>query len=296
MDETGQGIVSERDPRLSAFRPDLADARLKGRVTADRFASPSPAQCVTAVADLRRAPRPDSPVDTQVLYGEMVDVFEAEEGWCWVQAHEDKYVGYVADTALTSRIVPPTHIITAPRTFLYPGPDMKLPAEAALSMGARIAISGEAETRGTSYLTLARGGAVIAAHAAPVSQHFSDPVAIAERLLETPYLWGGRSGHGIDCSGLVQMAYAQVGISLQRDTGMQRHTAGRALADGADLQRGDLVFWQGHVAMMADPQTIIHASGHAMAVVREGFDEAVARIGLMYGAPNGYRRIDQQGA
>ena len=288
--------MSELDPRLNAFRPDLADARLKNVVIAPRYADPSAALCVTAVADLRRSPRPDSAVDTQILYGETVDVFETVEGWCWVQAHGDRYVGYVADTALTSRLISPTHIVTAPRTFLYPGPDMKLPAEAALSMGSRIAVSGQAETRGTQYLTLANGGAVIASHAAPFGQYASDPVTVAERLLETPYLWGGRSGHGIDCSGLVQMAYAQCGTALQRDTGMQRHNAGRAPDEGAELQRGDLVFWRGHVAMMADEKTIIHASGHAMAVVREGFDEAVARIGHLYGAPTGFRRVLQAAA
>ena len=286
--------MSELDPRLNAFRPDLADARLKGKAPAARFASASPAQAAVAVADLRRAPRPDSPVDTQVLYGETVDVFEEAEGWCWVQAHADGYVGYMADTALTARILNPTHIITAPRTFLYPGPDMKLPAEAALSIGSRISIAGQTETRGTRYLTLANGGAVVAAHAEPLDQYFSDPVAITERLIETPYLWGGRSGHGIDCSGLVQMAYALCGVPLQRDTGMQADTAGTALADGADLKRGDLVFWKGHVAMMTDAQTIIHASGHAMAVVKEGFAAAVARIGHLYGKPTGYRRIQRR--
>ena len=283
--------MSELDPRLNAFRPDLADARLRDRVAAPSYAEPARAQCVIAVADLRRAPRPDSPVDTQILYGETVDVFESSEGWCWAQAQDDFYVGYIADTALTSRVTAPTHIITAPRTFLYPGPDMKLPADAALSIGSRIAVAGQAETRGTQYLILANGGAVIAAHAAPLGHNFTDPVAVAERLIETPYLWGGRSGHGIDCSGLVQMAYASCGVALQRDTGMQRHTAGRALEAGADLRRGDLVFWQGHVAMMADPRTIIHASGHTMAVVREGFDEAVARIGHLYGAPTRFRRV-----
>ena len=283
--------MSELDPRLNAFRPDLADARLQGSIAARRWAEPSPAQCVTAVADLRRAPRPDSPVDTQLLYGETVDVFDSAEGWCWVQAHGDSYVGYIADTALSARIALPTHVITAPRTFLYPGPDMKLPAEAALSIGSRIAISGQSETRGTHYLTLVNGGAVVAAHAAPLGQHFNDPAAVAGRLIETPYLWGGRSGHGIDCSGLVQMAYARCGIALQRDTGMQKQTAGRALANAGDLRRGDLVFWTGHVAMMADAETLVHASGHAMAVVRESFAGAVARIGHLYGEPTGYRRL-----
>jgi cell wall-associated NlpC family hydrolase len=283
--------VTELDPRLNAFRPDLADARLRERIAAPRYAEPSKAQSVAAVADLRRAPRPDSPVDTQVLYGEIVNLFDTVEGWCWVQAEDDSYVGYMADTALTSRTLHPTHIITAPRTFLYPGPDMKLPAEAALSIGSRIAVTGEAETRGTRYLTLANGGAVIAAHAAPLGHHAADPVSVAERLLETPYLWGGRSGHGIDCSGLVQMAYAMCGVPLQRDTAMQKYTAGRPLADASQLRRGDLVFWSGHVAMMADEKTIIHASGHAMTVVREGFEEAVARIGHLYGQPTGFRRV-----
>jgi cell wall-associated NlpC family hydrolase len=283
--------MSELDPRLNAFRSDLADARLRDRISAPRWADPSTAQCAVAVADLRRAPRPDSPVDTQILYGEMVDVFEAEEGWCWAQAQDDSYVGYVADTALTARILTPTHIIAASRTFLYPGPDMKLPAEAALSIGSRICVTGQTETRGSQYLTLASGGAVIAAHAAPLGQHFADPVSVAERLIETPYLWGGRSGHGIDCSGLAQIAYAMCGVKLQRDTAMQKDTAGRALAGASDLRRGDLVFWSGHVAMMSDPQTIIHASGHAMAVVREEYGEAVARIGHLYGQPSGFRRV-----
>lgn len=287
----GQGAVSELDPRLNAFRADLADIRLRGRIAAPSYASPAPAQVTVAVADLRRAPRPDSSVDTQVLYGETVDVFETADGWCWAQAHSDGYVGYMADAALTSRILNATHIITAPRTFLYPGPDMKLPAESALSIGSRISVAGQAETRGTNYLTLANGGAVIAGHAAPLGQHITDPVSVAERLLETPYLWGGRSGHGIDCSGLVQMANALCGIQLRRDTGMQKETAGTLLTDADGLKRGDLVFWKGHVAIMADERTIIHASGHAMAVVKEGLAEAVKRIGHMYGQPVGYRRI-----
>ena len=279
------------NPRLNAFRADLADARLRGRVDASAYTEPRQAQVTVSVADIRREPRPDSGVDTQALYGETVDVFEEAEGWCWVQAHADGYVGYMADAALTARCTEPTHIITAPRTFLYPGPDMKLPAEMALSIGARISVAGEAETRGTRYLTLANGGAIIASHAASIGFLFSDPVAIAERLLETPYLWGGRSGFGIDCSGLAQTVYALCGISLQRDTGMQKNTAGKALAEGSPLQRGDLVFWSGHVALMADEKTIIHASGHAMAVVKEDFAEAVARIGHMYGAPTGFRRV-----
>ncbi len=282
--------MNDLNASLNAYRPDLADARLQGRVSAVRFVEPVSRQVVVAVADLRRAPRPDSPVDTQVLYGEIVDMFEEVEGWCWVQVRGDKYVGYVADTALTARINAPTHIITAPRTFLYPGPDMKLPVEAALSMGSMMSISGEAETRGTRYLQLANGGAIIAQHTMPLTGTLRDPVHIAERLLNTPYLWGGRSGHGIDCSGLVQLSHAFCGISLQRDTSMQMNSAGIEI-DEERLRRGDLVFWKGHVAMMQDEKTIIHASGHAMAVVSEDYAEAVKRIGHLYGLPTGFRRV-----
>lgn len=286
--------MSGLDPRLNAFRPDLADMRLKGSVDAARFAAPVKRQTVVAVADLRREPRPDSALDTQILFGETVDEFDCEEGWCWVQAHCDGYVGYVADTALSARISAPTHIVTAPRTFLYPGPDMKLPVDAALSMGSLLEIGGSAETRASRFALLAGGRAVIERHVAPLNALQTDPVTVAESFLHTPYLWGGRSGHGIDCSGLTQLAHAMCGISLRRDTSMQEKSAGREINPGKAgeaLQRGDLVFWKGHVAMMRDSETIIHANGHAMAVVIETLADATNRIAPLYGLPTGYRRI-----
>jgi cell wall-associated NlpC family hydrolase len=286
--------MTKLDPRLHAYRPDLADIRLQGSVEAGRFVQGEPMQVTAPVADMRREPRPDSGVDTQLLFGETVDVFEEREGWCWAQAHADGYAGYVAYTALSPRIAAATHIVTAPRTFLYPGPDLKMPVEAALSIGSRLESVGGAETRGTHYLLLANGGAVIARHAAEFAPPAGDPVSIAERFLETPYLWGGRSGHGIDCSGLIQLAYGMCGIQLQRDTPMQQRSAGREIfpgQGGEQLRRGDLVFWKGHVAMMRDTSAIVHASGHAMAVVIEAYTEAVARIGYLYGAPLCFRRI-----
>lgn len=282
------------DPRLNAARPDLADIRLRGRVEAGSFVAGEPMQIVAPVADMRREPRPDSGVDTQLLFGETVDVFEEHEGWCWAQAHADGYTGYVAFTALTKHIAGATHMVTAPRTFLYPGPDMKLPVEAALSIGSRLDVVGGAETRGSHYLLLANGGGVIAGHAAEIATQAHDPVVIAERLLNTPYQWGGRSGHGIDCSGLIQLAYSMCGIQLQRDTSMQQNSAGHEIfpgQGGEHLRRGDLVFWKGHVAMMRDANSIIHASGHAMAVVIEDYAEAVRRIGYLYGEPVAFRRI-----
>ena len=281
------------DCRTNAYRPDLADERLRGLVNADAFVRGVANQVCAAVADIRRSPSPDAPVDTQALFGETVQVFEDHEGWCWVQLDSDSYVGYMAHNALTSKIEAITHIVAAPRTFLYPGPDMKFPATAALSMGSRLRVAGQAETRGTRYHLLSSGEAVIAAHAQPIEDRIADPVSVAARLIETPYLWGGRTAFGIDCSGLVQLSHAMCGNPLPRDSDMLCANAGALIGEGADhpqLERGDLVFWKGHVAMMENGTIMLHASGHTMSVVREPFDEAVARIGHLYGLPLAYRR------
>lgn len=281
------------DRRLHAYRSDLADARLRGLVDAPRFSEGVVNQVCVPVADIRRTPSPDAAVDTQAMYGERLRVLEDHEGWCWVQLQTDGYVGYVAHNALTSRIKEPTHVVSVPRTFLYPGPDMKFPVTGSLSMGSQLTVTGEAETRGTRYCVLSSGEAVIAAHVMAVEKPLSDPVAVAARLIDTPYLWGGRTAFGIDCSGLVQLAHAMCGNQLPRDSDMQRADVGELIGEGADhqpLQRGDLVFWKGHVAMMEDDQLMLHASGHTMAVVREQLAEAVTRIGHLYGLPLAYRR------
>jgi cell wall-associated NlpC family hydrolase len=282
------------DKRVNAYRPDLADLRLSELVSATKFVSGHLMQISDPVADIRSEPRPDAAIDSQGLFGEKVMVFEDVEGWCWVQLQTDGYVGYMAHNALTSRLSNPTHFASAPRTFLYPGPDMKYPVTAALSMGTGLTIVGEEETRGTRYLRLASGESIIAAHTIAAAARPSDPLTVAERLLETPYLWGGRSGFGIDCSGLVQLSHALCGRALPRDSDMLRASAGTLIGQGADhppLQRGDLVFWKGHVAMMEDETNMLHASGHTMCVVREGFEGAVERIAPMYGLPLAYRRF-----
>jgi cell wall-associated NlpC family hydrolase len=200
----------------------------------------------------------------------------------------------MAHNALTSRLTNATHIVGAPRTFLYPGPDMKYPVSAALSMGTGLSVTSETETRGTKYFGLSSGEHIIASHTIAAGNRPNDPVAVASRLLETPYLWGGRSGFGIDCSGLVQLSHALCGRALPRDSDMLREGAGSLIGQGTDhppLIRGDLVFWKGHVAMMENETTMIHASGHTMSVVREGFADAVQRIEPMYGLPLAYRRI-----
>jgi cell wall-associated NlpC family hydrolase len=282
------------DKRLNAYRPDLADERLRGHVDTTCFVVGKPMQIIDPVIDIRREPRPDAPVESQALYGETVLLFEDIEGFGWAQLQTDAYVGYIPVSALTHARTLPTHTVSAPRTFLYPGADMKFPATKSLSMGSLLTVISEAETRGTRYLKLTGGQFIIAGHTRPVSDHAADPVSVALRFLETPYLWGGRSAFGIDCSALIQLSHALCGNALPRDSDMLSQSAGRQIGEGAThepLQRGDLVFWKGHVAFMEDPCTLLHASGHSMAVVREPYLPALERIKAMYGLPTGYRRM-----
>ncbi|MGF7008880.1 NlpC/P60 family protein [Aminobacter sp. BE322] len=285
--------MTARDNRLHAFRPDLADARLEGEVAAERFVAGRPARIGAAVADVRKAPRPDAGLNTQLLYGDDVLVFDEAEGFAWLQAERDGYVGYVAAADLAPRAADPTHVVTAPRSFVYPGPDMKLPRVRALSIGSRVTVAGEAETRGTRYGLLPSGEAIVLQHLAPIGTVAGDFVSVAERLIDTPYLWGGSSAFGIDCSGLVQLSMHMAGRDVLRDSDMQAGTLGAPLGPGPDhaaLRRGDLVFWKGHVAIMTDATNMIHANGHTMTVAREGLREAIARIGYLYGGPTGFRR------
>lgn len=285
--------MTARDARLHAFRTDLADIRLKGEVAAERFVSGRPARIAAAVADVRRAPRADSGIDTQFLSGDDVLVFDEREGWAWVQGERDGYVGYVAAAELRGREAAPTHIVSVPRTFIYPGPDLKFPRSGQLSMGSTVTVTGTAETRGTHYAVLASGETVIAGHLRPVDGRAPDYVSVAEMFLGTPYLWGGVSGFGIDCSGLVQLSMRMAGRDVLRDTDMQVSALGELLdikPDYSGLKRGDLVFWKGHVAIMTDAEMMIHANGHTMTVAREGLKEAVARIGYLYGGPTAFRR------
>jgi cell wall-associated NlpC family hydrolase len=281
------------DKRLHAFRPDLADARLKGQITADRFVAGRQARIVAPVADMLDEPRPDAGLNTQLLRGDDVTVFEEAEGWAWVQAGRDGYVGYVSGGFLGPRAGEPTHIVSAPRSFLYPGPDLRFPRLGELSLGSLVTVKDFAETRGTRYALLSTGEAMISGHLRPAGEFSEDYVAVAETLLMTPYLWGGSSALGIDCSGLVQLAMRMAGRNVLRDTDMQAATIGEPIVSGegySGLRRGDLVFWKGHVAIMTDERTMIHANGHTMLVSREGLTEAIDRIGYLYGGPTGFRR------
>ncbi|MCJ2080605.1 C40 family peptidase [Methylobacterium sp. J-090] len=282
------------DPRLTPARPDLADSRLRGRIEAAHYVAGEARRIVVPSAPLRRSPRFDAAVDTEAVMGDAVTLYEAEEGFAWVRLGHDGYVGYLAEAALGPVDPTPTHRVTALRTFLYPGPDLKLPATGYLTLGARMAVVGQAG----HYWRLATGDHVFAGHCAALGQTESDFAGTAERLVGTPYLWGGRTSLGLDCSGLVQLCLAVAGIAAPRDADQQERGLGHALPPGLDgLRRGDLVFWRGHVGLMLDATRLIHANGFHMAVAVEPLSEAVARIlENSYGPVTSIRRLTPSAA
>ncbi len=281
------------DPRLHAFRPDLADEGLRGRVESETFVAAVDRPVVQGSAALRASPSPEAPICTEVLFGETFRVFEDREGWSWGQLATDGYVGYVPSAALGDSVGIPTHRVTALGTFLYPEPDLKLPPRAALSLGSRLSLGDEVEVRGQTYRLVDGGGAVVAAHVAAVdAPPDADHVVVAERFLNVPYLWGGRTCRGVDCSSLVQLSLMAAGIEAPRDSDLQERAIGHPVDHaGAAAHPGDFVFWPGHVGIMIDGEYMIHASGHHMAVVIEPLAEATDRIGQSAGPPTSRRRL-----
>lgn len=262
------------DPRLNAWRPDLADARLKSLVESDRFAEGHVMQVSEPLVGLRREPRAGSRQVSQALMGERVRVFVVEEGWAWGQLEADGYVGYLAAHALSSDIIEPTHRIAVPSTWAYPEPDLKSQPAIQVTMNAAVAITGGEG----KFSRLADGRFVFTAHLKPLGEIEADFTAVAEMFLHVPYYWGGKSVRGLDCSGLVQLAMQASGATCGRDSDMQEKDLGFVVNDLDGLRRGDLVFWNGHVGIMRDAATLLHANGHHMLTVAEPLREAIARI------------------
>lgn len=278
------------DKRLTPARPDLAAAYLKDKVEAGRYVHGVRMQVASPFADLKSAPSPDASLDTQALGGEIVTVYEREEGWAWVQLERDSYVGYLSEAALAEPIAT-THRVTTRATFVYPAANMKTPIMETLPFGAEVTV---VETSG-DFAKLARGGFVFSRHLAPVGSYAIDFVAVAESMIGSPYLWGGKTPAGVDCSGLVQASLTTCGIAAPRDTDMQARALGEALditEELVHLQRGDLIFWKGHVGVMRDARTLLHANGHHMLVASEPLAQARERIARnSFGAITTIRRL-----
>jgi cell wall-associated NlpC family hydrolase len=265
------------DPRLTPARPDLAAKYLEGKIEAARFVAGEAFEISDAIAPLRSEPCSDAMLLTQALKGERVTIYDRNgEGWAWGQLNSDGYVGWLPDRALAKPGAAPTHKITSLRTFAFPGPSIKLPPVEALPMGATVTVAREdgafAVTRDGWYLPLP--------HLGSLDHYEQDFVSVAERFAGTPYLWGGKSSLGIDCSGLVQVALNAAGTGCPRDSDMQQDGLGRALdtAESNRLARGDLIFWNGHAAIVRDADTIVHCNAHHMATAIENTRGAIARI------------------
>ncbi|MGY4256446.1 cell wall-associated NlpC family hydrolase [Bradyrhizobium sp. USDA 4516] len=265
------------DPRLTPARDDLAAKYLEGKVQALRFVEGEVLEVGDAIAPLRQAPASDAEQMTQALRGERVTVYDRNgEGWAWGQLADDGYVGWIPEAALAKPGAAPTHKVTALRTLAFPGPSIKLPPVEALAMGTKLAIVRE----DGAFAVTREGWHLPRQHLAPLDTMAGAFVAIAEQFVGSPYLWGGKSSLGIDCSGLVQIALTAAGTGCPRDSDMQQEALGRELtvAESKQLQRGDLMFWKGHVAIVRDATTIVHANAHHMATVVENTQAAIARI------------------
>jgi cell wall-associated NlpC family hydrolase len=279
------------DPRLTPARADLAAKELEGKVVAARYVDGQVYEVIEPQAPLRGEPAPDAALLTEALKGERVTIYDTNaEGWAWGQLAADRYVGWLPANALAPADAPPTHKVTALRTLAFPGPSIKLPPIEALPLGARLCI-----VRVADRMAVTRSGAYVPLpHVAPLDIDEPDFVAVAERFVGAPYLWGGKTALGLDCSALVQVALTAAGQACPRDSDMQEQALGALIeiaADFGDVRRGDLIFCKGHVAIVRDGATLIHANAFHMAVAIEPIAAAIARIRAASGEITSVRRM-----
>nr|WP_070960620.1 NlpC/P60 family protein [Hyphomonas sp. Mor2] len=253
-------------------------------------------QVSAGVASLRKAPEPDATQVSQILFGETVRLHHESGAFGLVQCEADGYVGWVLMEALSAPVLTPTHRVISPRLHAYAEPKVTAAPNFVLGRGAVLTATG-----GTSkaYLEFERAGWIASHLVAPIDQLESDPASVAEAFIGTPYLWGGRDCLGLDCSGLIQIAYGACGVACPRDSDMQAAWFGEPIADWntpGNLRRGDLVFWDGHVGIMLDAETLLHSNGTFMTTMKEPLRPAIERIAKEYGEPIGARRIDMSKA
>ena len=273
------------DPRTHAFRADLADKRLAGLVEAERFVEGDEAHVHQDRVPLFNVPSYDAELMTEALYGEGLRIFEISDGWAWGQLLIDDYVGFMPLEALSPGFMPPSHKISSLRSFVYSEANIKSPPLELLSMMSQFT----AHESGGDFLRLEGGGFVTRSHVSVVDEFEADFVEVAKRFIGSPYLWGGRTSIGLDCSALVQLSLMATGFICRRDSDLQQQSLGEAVdlaGDFSQLRRGDIVFWRGHVGIMIDGVHLLHANAHHMEVAVEPLASALERI-----IANGYGEI-----
>lgn len=299
--------MEELDRRINAYRPDLADARLESKVTAERFVDGKIMRIATASAPLLQKPSAGSAQDSEALFGEAVRMFDERDGWAWIQLLRDGYVGYVPTAALAPDTgKEPTHRVIAPATLAFAREDIKSTARHTLPLNSLIDVLPEPQVAGTllpdsdKLSQLIDGSYIVRKHIAPTTEYRSDFVEVAEAFVGSPYMWGGCTRNGIDCSGLVQMALLAAGSACPRDSDQQREELGMDVTEQVavsaakfeGLRRGDLMFWAGHVGILIDGERMLHANAYHMATTIERVTEAVARIEKSGGKLTAVKRLD----
>lgn len=287
--------MSDLDTRLHAYRSDIADVRLEGRVDSSRYVEGDLMRITTPFADLSVSPEGSTTgLDMQLLHGHDVRVFDTSGSHSFVQSETCGYVGYVLNDTLSSDLSHEcTHMVLSPRTYIYSDLDIKSARLGYRSMGSKLSISDFTKSNDMIFGILSDGGYVVSKHVFDVSNSApTDYVAVGETLLHTPYLWGGNTGFGLDCSGLLYLCYLACGSAILRDTYMQVSSVGSevAMTDLSHLRRGDIVFWEGHVGIMSSSDIILHSNAFTMNVALEPLSNAISRIEPLYGSPVCVRR------
>jgi cell wall-associated NlpC family hydrolase len=256
------------DPRTHVIRADAAAQTLQGTVPDRKFLSPRRAMVVVPLANVMKTPDKNSEMISQYLYGELVDVYETAAGWSWCQSRNDGYVGYVEASALSDHIETGSEHVTSAFATCHSAPDPNSPTLFSLPMNARLSVETK---RSVNSITMCKSSTGFWIADAAISADDAPPAAyldILKLFLGTPYLWGGKSIWGIDCSGLVQIGLQSLGIECPRDTDLQRkHFAPHGTLPLAQAKGGDIVFMPKHVAVLIDGGgNAIHADGVDMVV------------------------------
>jgi cell wall-associated NlpC family hydrolase len=278
------------DPNLHPYRADIAAIKLKGLVESARFVEPVAYQVTGGVASLRKIGAEDGEQLSQALHGETIDIYEEVGGFGWGQMRSDGYVGWFDMVALSSPVLTVTRKVNTLRTYAYSSPSAKAPPHFLLSLGARIC---ETADRENGFVFCERAGWVYDAHLSGLTDYAKDGVSVAEQFLNAPYQWGGVESLGLDCSGLIQTAYKAAGVTMPRDSYVQR-TIGTPVTMGpvfSGLKRGDIVCWDQHVALMVNATDIIHANSFHLKVTREPLATAAPRVSQKYGPILSVRRL-----
>ncbi|WP_240330827.1 C40 family peptidase [Sphingorhabdus sp. Alg239-R122] len=278
------GPMGDYDKRTTHIRGDLADIKLAGKLFAPHYVVPQPRSCVIATATMHELPMGDARAVSQLVHGEIFAVLDISGEWAWGFGTHDDYLGYVRLSALGEE-TEASHVVDARAALIFAKPDIKSALLQRLPMGARLECTAmESEDANPDFLKTGKGY-VHARHVSELGSTKESIIDIARKFMGAPYVWGGRSGDGLDCSGLVQMVLGMMGMDAPRDSDQQMAALGSDVPEGEALQAGDIIFFPGHVGIMTSSDNMIHANAHWMQVAEEPLADVIARFPVDVGHP-----------